>query len=356
MKRTMKTMRTLALTVSAVLAFELPVSAYIDLGNGYVELEYGDSYGSIGAAYDVNYYNLGYYNGVDPDEVVVYPGDVIQIGYSSADEYYYGETSYNDYYGSDYYDYGYSNNNYYDNYYDYSYDYSYDTNYQYGYDYGYTDTSDYGITYGFEYYTTDEYGNDIAYEYGYTENHFNSYDNAVSYEVKPAASIEVYDTVSVPEYTEVQQVSYADQIGSASYAIGYTGNAAVNVSRACELNNDIIIPAGGTYRASDYIGSGSYDKGFVDAPGLMSDGSRPMMPGSGICPVTTYIYQAGKDAGLTVVERNDHSGAACSYADAGEQAMYNYGSSDLVMVNPYDHDIKLSCSYDGVTLSAAFYE
>ncbi len=321
-------MKRILLTATAFLLLGTQASAYIDLGNGYVELEYGDSYGSVGADYDINYYNLGYYNGVDPDQTVVYPGDIIQLGYASAAEYYYGETtSYSDCYNYNY---------------DYSYDYGYGYDCGYNYDYGYNYDCGYNYNYGYDYGYSYDYGYNSGYDYTLNNNY--GYTSGTDYYETPAAE------TSAPVY------DYSTVIGSASYAIGYAGNAGQNVSRACELNNEVIIPAGGTYRASDYIGSGSYDMGFVDAPGLMSNGSTPLMPGSGICPVTTYICKAGRDAGLTILEANDHSGASCAYAAPGEQAMYNFGTSDLVMANPYDHPIKITCSYVDGNLSASISE
>ena len=115
--------KVLVATLIASVAIGMKAGAYIDLGNGQVILEYGDSYGSVAADYDLNYYNLGYYNGQDPDAVVVMPGDVISIGQASAASYYYGyeDETYSSYSYNESYDSGYDYGGYYGGYNDYSY-------------------------------------------------------------------------------------------------------------------------------------------------------------------------------------------------------------------------------------------
>lgn len=266
-------MRRKALLIALLLmSMGSKAEAFTDCG-WYVVLEDGESYGSVASAYGLNYYDLGRYNGVNPDDVVVHAGDTIAIGAIP-----------------------------------------YDTHKTPDYTY-YLDNGT--VEQGYE--TGVDWQDTTGYESGYV---------------------------------------YADDngvYGSAYISAGYTGNAGINVSRACELNNGVVIPAGGTYCASNYIGAGDASMGFVEAMGLMADGSSVPMYGSGICPVTTAIYQAGRDAGLEVVARQPHVGGACSYAPEEEnQAMYNYGTSDLVMVNPYPYPIELKCGYDGYTISAVF--
>lgn len=290
--------KVLAITMAAVLAMGTSASAYIDLGNGQVQLEYGESYGSVAAAYGVNYYNLGYYNNCDVDSCVVQPGDVINIGTASAQSYYYGAND-----GSA------TNSTYYS-------------------------TPDY----------TAYYDNGTVYADSYNDTYY--YDNSTVY----------VDSYTEPSYAYAEP-SYDWAGGSASIAAGYGGNAGVNVARACELNNNIVIPAGGTYYASAYLGDGSYDMGFVDATCLNSDGTTYQAPGGGICPVTTTIHMAGKAAGLNVIQANPHNGGSdtgVSYAAAEDQAMFNAGTSDLIMSNPYDHDIVLTCSYVNGVITASF--
>lgn len=129
--------KVLVLTVVAALAIGTTAGAYIDNGDGTVTLEYGDSYGSVAADYNLNYYNLGYYNCEDPDSTVVLPGQTIYLG----------ESSYGSYWGgSGYTDYGYSDQTYESG--GSGYDYSSNQTYDSGYSQPiYTEESVYGSSY-----------------------------------------------------------------------------------------------------------------------------------------------------------------------------------------------------------------
>lgn len=144
-------------------------------------------------------------------------------------------------------------------------------------------------------------------------------------------------------------------IGSSAVYAYYTGEAAYNVELACSYNYGVYIPSGGEYSAFAVLGDGGADMGFHEADGLMADGSRVPMYGSGICPVTTAIYQAGRDAGLTILEANDHVGAASAYAAAGDQAMFNYPDSNLRMENDFGYAVELYVGYHDGVIYAEWY-
>ena len=127
--------KVLVATLIAAVAIGTQAGAYIDLGNGQVQLEYGDSYGSVAGAMGLNYYNLGYYNGCDPDYTVVHPGDVISIGQASAGSYYYGYEDNASYYGG----------------YDSGYGYNYEPEYSYQPENYYSYEQDYSQVYGSSY-------------------------------------------------------------------------------------------------------------------------------------------------------------------------------------------------------------
>lgn len=144
-------------------------------------------------------------------------------------------------------------------------------------------------------------------------------------------------------------------IGNASVPAAYTGAPAHNVQLACDYHYGVVIPPDGVYSAFDILGDGGESMGFEAAAGLLSDGTTVDMFGSGICTVTTTIYQAGRDAGLTVVEVNDHVGAESSYAAAGDQAMFNYPTSDLKMRNDFDYPVVLYMGYHDGVIYAEWY-
>ncbi len=148
---------------------------------------------------------------------------------------------------------------------------------------------------------------------------------------------------------------YAELIGKSNISANYADEAAYNVQLAVDYHQNVVIPAGGTYNAFSVLGDGGEDKGFKPARGLLSDGTIELLYGSGICPVTTAVFQAGRDAGLTILEAHDHVGAESSYAGAGDQAMFNYPTSNLRMRNDFDYPVSLYISYSGTSIYAEWY-
>ena len=312
----------IALLTIALIGMSSNVSAFIDNGNGTVTLEYGESYGSIANDYNMNYMDLGQANGVNPHDVVVHPGDVINIGGATFEPS--NENHMCDNIGT------------------------YTENQTYVENPSYTES---------QYYGQPAY-NEYSEEYGYYDDCGNWTEG---YNTLASDGNRVdYGTTYVEDTGYYSDVVYGSNgtSGSASIVAGYGGNAGQNVALACSLNNNIVIPAHGTYSASAYLGDGGYDMGFLDATCLNSDGTTYQAAGGGICPVTTTIHMAGKAAGLEVVQANPHNGGngstGVTYALPEDQAMFNAGTSDLVMVNPYDYPITLNCGYDGSVITASF--
>lgn len=200
-----------------------------------------------------------------------------------------------------------------------------------------------------------EYYNSYSEEPQYYED--NTYYEPTYYEesVYSEPTTTYYDE---PTETYVTNEDYASNdayaYGSSSLSTTYYGNVAYNVGLACEYNDGVVIQPGCSYSAFDVLGDGGYGMGFKASPGLSSDGSTITVPGSGICTVETMIWQAMRDAGMTEVVRNAHnygdSGGTCWYApNPDDQAMFNAGTSNLVVGNPYDYPMKINASYvDGV--------
>ena len=66
---------------------------------------------------------------------------------------------------------------------------------------------------------------------------------------------------------------------------------------------------------------------------------------------STTLYGAALRAGLTIVERRNHS-VPSTYVPIGQDAMVNYGSSDLKIRNDFNFPVKLVTYTKGKTLYA----
>ena len=106
-----------------------------------------------------------------------------------------------------------------------------------------------------------------------------------------------------------------------------------NVANAAAKIDGAVVPAGGTFSFLNTLGSISEDNGFVG--GLIISGGRTVDGlGGGVCQVSTTTFRALYQAGMPVVERNQHSYRVGYYEPrvGFEAAVYDPGV-DLKMKN-----------------------
>ncbi|GIW33284.1 VanW family protein [Meiothermus sp.] len=89
----------------------------------------------------------------------------------------------------------------------------------------------------------------------------------------------------------------------------YGGSAAeriANVHAAARNLDGYIVPAGGVFNFNDAIGNISPENGFMEA--LVISGGRTIKGvGGGVCQVSTTAFRALYQAGLPILERNQHA-------------------------------------------------
>ncbi len=104
-----------------------------------------------------------------------------------------------------------------------------------------------------------------------------------------------------------------------------------NIVLAAQAVDSKTIMPGGTFSFNAIVGERTPERGFED--GLMFDqGQIVRGTGGGICLVSTGLYNAALQAGLTITERHGHSGVV-TYAAPGCDASVVYGSEDMQFVN-----------------------
>lgn len=108
-----------------------------------------------------------------------------------------------------------------------------------------------------------------------------------------------------------------------------SNNIAVAASR---LNNMVIMP-GQTVSVSDTILPRTRANGYLEA-GVYLNGVHTTGLGGGVCQVSSTVYNAVMNAGLTVTERKQHS-MPVSYLPLGLDAAIAAGSKDLKFRNDY---------------------
>ncbi len=115
-----------------------------------------------------------------------------------------------------------------------------------------------------------------------------------------------------------------------------------NIKIAAEDLNHTIIDAGEVFSFNDTVGKRTKEKGYEEAPILVS-GEKSKGTGGGVCQVSTTIYNAALDADLKIIERHRHS-KEVSYVPEGKDAAVVYGAKDMRFKNTKDYPIEILIS------------
>lgn len=114
-----------------------------------------------------------------------------------------------------------------------------------------------------------------------------------------------------------------------------SSNIVVGASR---LNNLIVMP-GQTVSVSDTLLPRTRANGYKEA-GVYVNGVHTTGLGGGVCQISSTVYNAVKNAGLTVVQRSPHS-MPVNYLPKGLDAAIAAGSKDLKFRNDYSAPVVL---------------
>lgn len=112
-----------------------------------------------------------------------------------------------------------------------------------------------------------------------------------------------------------------------------SANRSSNIEVAASRLNNLIVMPGQTVSVSDTILPRTRKNGYKEA-GVYANGVHTTGLGGGVCQISSTVYNAVKNAGLTVTERKAHS-MPVSYLPKGLDAAIAAGSKDLKFRNDY---------------------
>jgi|BioPla2DNA2_1021312.scaffolds.fasta_scaffold00485_7 vancomycin resistance protein YoaR len=112
-----------------------------------------------------------------------------------------------------------------------------------------------------------------------------------------------------------------------------------NIKIAAEDLNHTVIEAGEVFSFNETVGKRTKEKGYEEAPILVS-GEKSKGTGGGVCQVSTTLYNAAVDADLEILERHSHS-KEVSYVPEGKDAAVVYGSKDMRFKNTKKYPIEI---------------
>lgn len=145
------------------------------------------------------------------------------------------------------------------------------------------------------------------------------------------------------------RVDFSDRLSTFNTYSTNTSNGTYNMMKALGVFNQVVIYPGQSLSFNGTTGYCGQAAGYLQAGVVGGIGY-----GGGICQASTTLYGAATRAGLTIVRRRNHS-VASTYVPAGQDAMVDYGSSDLVIRNDFDFPVKIVTYTSGRYLFAEFY-
>jgi vancomycin resistance protein YoaR len=142
---------------------------------------------------------------------------------------------------------------------------------------------------------------------------------------------------AAPERTtqEAEAMGITGVVGSYTTTYGGTTGRLHNVALVAELIDGALVAPGARFSFNATTGERNAAKGFEEAP-VIINGELESGIGGGVCQVSTTVFNAAFEAGLSIEKRTNHA-LYISHYPLGRDATVNYPDLDLVFRNDTDH-------------------
>jgi len=136
-----------------------------------------------------------------------------------------------------------------------------------------------------------------------------------------------------PERTtgEARAMGITGLVGAYTTSYGGEPNRIHNVQLVARLIDGAVVPPGAEFSFNGTTGERSADKGFLEAP-VIINGELQTGLGGGVCQVSTTVFNAAFEAGLSITSRTNHA-LYISHYPQGRDATVNYPDTDLKFQN-----------------------
>jgi vancomycin resistance protein YoaR len=123
-------------------------------------------------------------------------------------------------------------------------------------------------------------------------------------------------------------------VGSYTTTYGGTPGRLHNVQLVADLIDGALVAPGARFSFNQTTGERNAAKGFEEAP-VIINGELESGIGGGVCQVSTTVFNAAFEAGLSIDKRTNHA-LYISHYPLGRDATVNYPDIDLVFTNDTD--------------------
>lgn len=170
-----------------------------------------------------------------------------------------------------------------------------------------------------------------------------------------ARRAELRVATAAPERTtrEARGMGITGLVGAYETIYGGVANRIYNVQLVSRLIDGTLIAPGATFSFNGTTGERSPDKGFREAP-VIINGELKSGIGGGVCQVSTTVFNAAYEAGLSITERTNHA-LYISHYPLARDATVNYPDTDLEFSNDTESWILLRTFVGSSSLTVALY-
>ena len=146
----------------------------------------------------------------------------------------------------------------------------------------------------------------------------------------------VATVVTQPERStaDAKAMGITGVVGSYTTTYGGTPGRLHNVRLVAELIDGALVAPGARFSFNETTGERNAAKGFEEAP-VIINGELQNGIGGGVCQVSTTVFNAAFEAGLSIEKRTNHA-LYISHYPTGRDATVNYPDLDLVFRNDTD--------------------
>jgi len=126
-----------------------------------------------------------------------------------------------------------------------------------------------------------------------------------------------------------------------------------NVELVSRLIDDHLIAPGEVFSFNQTTGERNASQGFLEAP-VIINGELKTGIGGGVCQVSTTVFNAAFEAGLSIEERHNHA-LYIDHYPTGRDATVNYPDTDLKFTNDTGHWLWIRTFVDSSSLTVNLY-
>jgi vancomycin resistance protein YoaR len=149
------------------------------------------------------------------------------------------------------------------------------------------------------------------------------------------AHLTVSETKPARTTADAQKMGIVGLVSSYETFYGGVPNRLHNVQLVAHLVDNHLIAPGEEFSFNKTTGERSAAKGFLDAP-VIVNGELQTGLGGGVCQVSTTVFNAAFEAGLSITARTNHA-LFISHYPLGRDATVDYPNVDLKFMNDTGH-------------------